>query len=219
MSRFEKFQETTTRWGTVRGFWATLMRLLHRWFFLARVQVIPLDRGQQQEVEDGLDIRVVSDDELRQAALDMPKQLDREFTEAALARGDVCAMTFDGDKLVGFIWASFTNAPHDRDIWVSVESPYAYGYKSFVLEEYRGRRLLSRMAYVRDKACIGRGRVANVGFVETHNYASHRAGIHAGGVDIGFAGYVKLFGKCYPFRTKAVRLTSFCFYQVVDLGR
>ena len=215
MSRLRNIQNTLDRWGFARWFWSALMRTIRPWFFLARLQRIPLERNHDH-AHDDIVIRKATRDELLQAAIELPTEMDPEFIEAALERGDLGTAAFDGDLLVGFIWAAFSQAPHDDGLWVSIEAPYVYGYKSFVREAYRGRRLLSRLAYARDQMCLAQGRFANVGFVETHNFASHRAGLHAGADDIGLVGYVRLFGKSYPFRTPTAARTTFRFYRLDD---
>jgi hypothetical protein len=138
--------------------------------------------------------------------------LTREWVAAALARGDVCAAVFEGDRIVAYTWVSFCRAPHVDGIWVEFRKPYRYGYKAFVRPDCRGQRLSPSLALFSDALCIERGFSRTVAFVETHNYASIKSSWRQEGREfVGFAGYLKLFGRVFPFRTKGARQVTFRF--------
>ena len=177
-------------------------------FFVAHVVVLPLRRTPIQAHEDNLAVRIATRDELYLAARRMPMQLTEGFVDASLARGDLCAAAFDEDVMVGFMWASLSGAPLDDHLRAEVRPPFTYGYKSFVLPQYRGRRILAKMAEVRDQASLERGRDFNVAYIETHNFASYQSALHAGTRHCGFVGYVRVLGRCYPFRTLGARRTT-----------
>ncbi len=163
---------------------------------------------------DGLTMRKASRDDLLAAAEETPDQLSETFVDEAFARGDYCVGAFDGDRMVAWAWASFTTAPHGEGLWVAVQPPYSYGYKWFTIPAYRGRGIIGKIAILRDKlGAEAEGITHNVGFTETHNYASWRSNRRLDTQFVGYAGYFRLFGKAYPFRTPGVVKHTFRFYR------
>ena len=61
--------------------------------------------------------------------------------DASLDRGNICAAAFDRDRMVAYVWRSFSTAPHTDGLWVTFERPYRYGYKAFTAPAYRGQHL------------------------------------------------------------------------------
>ncbi len=165
------------------------------------------------ELENGVSIRMATRDDLIRAAHEMPKQLGFRFLEDALARGDICLAAFHDETMVAFIWRSFTRVPHADGLWVEVEWPYRYGYKAYTKPDFRGQGLSGWLSRLGDEVCLDKGFRYGVGFVETHNYPSIKADLRVGGRMVGYAGYLKLFGKAYPFRTRGVVPHTFRFYH------
>jgi GNAT superfamily N-acetyltransferase len=203
------YRRQLKQWGLSRALWSLLTNRLRGMLFFAHVVVLPLRRAPTKVQQDDLEIRIASREELHLAALQMPQQLPEEFVDAAVERGDLCAAAFDRGILVGFMWVSFSGAPLIDELWAEVQPPFTYGYKSFVLPEYRGRRVLARMADARDQASLDRGCDYNVAYIETHNFASYRSAQYAGTRHFGFVGYLRLFGRYFPFRTAGARQTTF----------
>ncbi|NKC02181.1 MAG: GNAT family N-acetyltransferase [Pseudomonadales bacterium] len=212
MDRLKRAKTSAAQWGVVRTSWAILMHRLSPWVKICRVQRIAAERSNIPGAFDGISVRLANRDELLLAVTDLP-DLDPTYVHEAMDRGDICAAGFDGGRMVGFIWATLTTAPHGDGLWAKVDPPYAYGYKSYVLPEYRGERLVSRLGHCRDCECLSRGCDYVVAFVESHNYASLRASLHAGAENVGFAGYIKLFKRSFPFRSSRARRSTFRFYQ------
>lgn len=207
-------RDDVRRWGWTRALYAALMRRLRRWLVLCRIHSRPMqDRPTFLEDDPALPVRLLSRQDLLRAVEQMPAQLDRGFVEAALARGDVCAGAYDGDRLVSFVWRSFSMAPHEPGLWVEVQKPFRYGYKAYTHPDYRGRHLVSRIAVHTDRLCLERGFTHAVGFIETHNYSSITADLRHGNVLVGYAGYLHLFGRWLPFRTPGARRHGFRFIR------
>ena len=181
---------------------------------LSRITIIeiehyPLPTG----LGHGLTMRKASREDLLTAARENPAQLSLAFVDDALARGDYCAAAFDGSRMVAWAWASFDTAPHDDGLWVKVEPPYSYGYKWYTKPEYRGQGIIGQLAIFRDKLGAETGITHNVGFTETHNYASWQTNQRLHTQFVGYAGYFRLLGKSYPFRTPGVVKHTFRFYR------
>jgi len=155
------------------------------------------------------EVRIASDEELRTAAQEMPNQLTPQFVDAAIARGDACLAAFLDGKMVAFSWRSYSVAPHVEGIWVRFKAPYRYGYKSFTLPQYRGKHLLDLRRG--DPYCRERGADRSIGFIASHNLESLQRSKRITNEFIGYAGYVRLFGRYWFFRTPAVKRAGFEF--------
>lgn len=205
-------RESGARWGFSRSVYAWIMDSIRPWFMLAQVTVRPLwAEPPKTPLPDSVSIRVATPDEIARAMLEMPDQLNPEFVESALARGDYCSAVFDGEKMVGFGWRSHTTAPHGDGLWVGFEKPYRYGYHAYTRPEYRGQHISDPR--VADWLSVARGARFTVGFTETHNFASIRRNRRYGNKRVGYAGYFKIFGKPYPFRTPGAKRHTFRFYR------
>jgi len=157
--------------------------------------------------------RIATEDDLAQACSEMSDQLSQDFVDAAFMRGDICCAVFKGPRMVCFQWSSFATAPVAQGLWVEFNKRYRYGYKTFTRPEYRGRRLSGMVNRFDDAQCNARGCTHTISYVETHNYASLAFGERLGNQRVGYAGYVRLFNRTYPFRTTGVKRHGFRFYR------
>ena len=200
-------------WGLLATLWAKAMASARPWLFLCKVLVRELETDTfSSEPDDDISIRLANRQELERAAKESPHQLNAEFVDKALERGDICLAAFRNEQMVSWVWRSFSTAPHEDGLWVRVEKPYWYTYKTYTHRDFRGRRLTGLLTLYGDEFCRGSGYQRGVGFIETHNYASMRANLRLGTQVVGFAGYVRLLGKTYPFRSSRVVPHTFRFY-------
>lgn len=188
------------------------MSRLKPWLTLCRVHVRILNPDHDAApAAEAIRVALATRDELMRAADDPQMGLRGASIDAALARGDICAATFVNDRMVSYVWRSFSTAPHVDGLWVEFERPYRYSYKAFTLPDYRGQHLQDDTVRLTDAMCVERGYPYAIGFVETHNFASLRADTRHGNQHIGWAGYIKLFGRVYPFRSPGARRHTFRF--------
>jgi hypothetical protein len=215
VSRCANFQANRARWGLGRALYVSLMTALRRWLVVSRVYERDVRAGASVDAsDDGIEVRIMTPADLEQASRTAPQHFDPAFLAAAKARGDVCAAAFDGDRLVAFVWRSFSTAPHVDGLWVRISKPCFYGYKVFTYPDYRGRRLHNRVSLITDRLCIERGYTHGVGFAETHNFASNVSVLRNDSVPVGYAGYFLLFGRAYPFHSPGARRRGFRFYRL-----
>ncbi len=192
--------------------WGSIMRRIRPWLYFAHVTTRPLFEDPRLLPPEGIEVRYPTREELHTAADRGDMMLDAQRLEDSLARGDLCSAAFDDGKMIGYAWNAYRSAPHIDDIWIEFRPPHRYGYKSFVLPEYRGRRISNGMATHSDAESIKRGFTHAISFVETHNYKSIRANCrHPGRRFEGIAGYFRLFDKVIPFRSPAVKRLGFRF--------
>lgn len=165
----------------------------------------------------GLVVRLAEQMDLERALSDPALGLGRESVLSAVARGDLCVATFEGDRMVAYVWRSFTTAPHRHGLWVHFEKGYRYGYRAFTLPAYRGRHLMDPMSHFLDEYCLNRGITHTISFAESHNYASIASDRRRGSTRVGWVGYLRLFGQVYPFRTAGARRRGFGFFRYPKL--
>ena len=215
MPDFDQWRKDLERWGVVRFLHIRAMTFLRRWLTLCRVHVRKLDAAAPMpELKAPFTARIATKDDLLEAARDPAMGMQASAIEAALERGDMCGAVFDGDRMVAYTWRSFTTAPHADGLWVTFARPYRYGYKALTRPEYRGMHLQDAAVVVTEAACIERGYTHGVSFVESHNYPSITQDNRRGNRLVGWAGYVKLFGRVYPFRTPGAKRHTFRFVRM-----
>jgi hypothetical protein len=112
---------------------------------------------------------------------------------------------FEGDRLVGYTWRTFTTAPDRDGLWARVNHPYQYSYKAFTRRSHRGKRIHVAITFLADAYLLGRGYVFEVGYMEITNFSSIGVANFLGRQGIGYAGYVRWFGRLLLSRTPAVR--------------
>jgi hypothetical protein len=206
--RLENLRADVKRWGWVRSLFIRVVSVLRMTtgLHIFRVGVRPLVRHPpEQNGPDGITLRLLQPDELLAAGSDPELDLLPDFVRGALARGDLAFGAFEGDLLVGYSWRTFTAAHHRDSLWHRVERPYFCGFKAFTRESHRGRRIHAAVALFSDAYLLDRGYTAEVGFVDIENFASLGVARHLGRRRIGYAGYVKWFGRYITFRTPAVK--------------
>jgi hypothetical protein len=154
---------------------------------------------------EGFTVRALDPATLTQLSQDPDLELDPAFVEEALANGDVAYGVFDRGELTGYTWRSFSSAPFFEGLWVKVPRPLQYGYKAYTLPSQRGRGIYRAFAGFADRQAWELGYLAMLALIDVSNIASLRASQQMGSKQAGYAGYLKLFGRCFTFRTPAAR--------------
>ena len=160
------------RWGWLKATYGALASRFarHLGIRLYRVYVRQLDGTYQPP--SGITIRVLTLADLRVAEKDPTLQLNASMFVPALARGDFCVGAFVNERLVSYVWRSFSTTPAEDGFSFFVPPGYRYGYKAFTRSEHRGRRLHNVVSRFSDRMCLARGFQRGVSYVETHNFAS-----------------------------------------------
>ena len=212
--QIERIRQGVSKWGFRRTLWAAVMRRLSPWLIFCQVRMRPIQHASEHlSASAEFTTRIATEDDLAQACSEMSDQLSQDFVDAAFMRGDICCAVFKGPRMVCFQWSSFATAPVAQGLWVEFNKRYRYGYKTFTRPEYRGRRLSGMVNRFDDAQCNARGCTHTISYVETHNYASLAFGERLGNQRVGYAGYVRLFNRTYPFRTTGVKRHGFRFYR------
>ena len=132
--------------------------------------------------------------------------MTEEFVRDAFERGDTCVGALENGNLAAYAWRTTTEAPVSKGLWIRLQKPgMTYGYKGFVLPEYRGMRLHYSNTHVGNRYFFDKGNSSNVAYIALHNLGSMKyASRDPDREYIGFAGYLS-FGRHYwTFRTPKV---------------
>ncbi len=214
---FDAWRSDRERWGFRRALWRRLMIALRNRFVLCRVHVRVNDASKEPAaVAGGCSIRNATREQLLRAAEDPDMGLDAKGIDELLSRGDRCTAAFDGERMIAYVWRSFSSARWAPNVWVVFAKPYRYGYKSFTHPDYRGRRISTAMSLFMDRECIAAGYTHAISLIETHNFVSLAAERHRPAVNVGHVGYFSVRGRHYPFRTWGIRKHRFRLQYVAD---
>jgi len=206
--KLENLPADVSRWGWKRSVFIRAVSMLRRYagLHIYRINVRPLVRQSPDPyLPSGVTVRIASPEELFEATDDPELDLHADFVRRALDRGDMAFGAFAGDRLIGYTWRTFTAAPDRDGLWARVSYPYQYSYKAFTRPSYRGKRIHVAITFVADACLLERGYTFEVGYMETTNFASIGVANFLGRRRIGYAGYVKWFGRRILFRTPAVK--------------
>ena len=137
--------------------------------------------------------------------------LDADFLDRAIARGDRCVGNFFGDELVGFGFVTRSRAPVTDQIDVVIDDWLVYRYKGWTHPDHRRKHLSHARGRInRTLFPMGPG-MRTVSYVAVHNLASklHHADVRP--VRLGYCGHLRLFGRDYPFTGRVPRRFGFRF--------
>lgn len=204
------------RWGWRRTTCHVIMRAARIYLgfnvFAARARVTTTEISSPSKLPE-LKFRQIESSALLSLTDDPELDLGREFVQAALKRGDLAFGAFDESLLVAYVWRSTTSAPHTDKLWVKVDRPYCYSYKSFSRNDYRGNHIVPALVLYSDREMLNFKYTHRVGFIAVTNFASLAMGDHMGTRTIGYIGYLEWFGRYFLFRTKSVAEIGAEFFE------
>lgn len=206
--KLENLRADARRWGWRRSALSRIISMLRRYAGLRiyRINLRPLvSQSPEPCVPSGIAVRIVPPDELLKAADDPELDLGRDFVRGALARGDVAFGAFEGERLVAYTWRTFSAAPDRDGVWARVSHPCQYSFKAFTRPSHRRKRIHVAITAFADDYLLRRGYAFEVGYLEIDNFASIGLADFMGRRKIGYAGYLRCFGRSIPFRTPAVK--------------
>jgi hypothetical protein len=125
----------------------------------------------------GLQTRFCTRDELLAAltVAELADEMNVDFINAALAKGDECYGIFDGPQLVSMGWYSNRPTPLSDKLTLCFDRSWMYMYKGYTLHAYRGKRLhgvgMTKALYEYTK----RGARGLISYVKSNNFQSLRS--------------------------------------------
>lgn len=135
--------------------------------------------------------------------------LSEEFLRGAISRGDRCVANYYFGKLVGYGFVTRERAPVTGQVQVVVDHRLVYRYKGWTHPEHRRKHLSHARGRINSRVFPLQPGQRMVSYVATHNFASKLKHRDVHPVRIGFCGYVRLFGREYPFTHRIPRRFGF----------
>ena len=189
---------------------ASILLGLH--IFVVRTKLPNIDVDNPCELAD-LEFRRLDPKEFTTWSDDLELDVDADFLHAADERSDIVFAAFDKSLLISYLWGSVTSAPHTDDVWVRVERPFWYSYKSFTRPAYRGNHIVPALILFSEREMLKQGYTHRVGYVAVTNFKSLEMGKHMGSDTIGYVGLLKWFGRYFFFRSRQVADIGFEFFE------
>jgi hypothetical protein len=211
--------EFLRRWGPVKSLYALLLRICRKFltFNISAIVCHPLVRRDSSTSNpEGCQFSILTEQALLEFSPDPALELDDTTIKDAFARGEICVGATLDDKLVAYSRRAFSAVPDSRkrNIWIDFNAAAAYGRYSFTLPAYRGKHIMPSLWAFADNRCLDKGATFLIAYIETDNYPSMRASMRVGSLVVGYAGYIYLFGKLFPFRTLGTIKHGFRFFAL-----
>ena len=170
------------------------------------VRIEPDDLQTREYLEElpGYNSEFLSAERLRREARSHP-DLNPEFIEEALARGDRCYALLSEDSLAAYGWYATVPTPIDDAAVFQFASDWVYMYKGYTSREHRGRRLHG-IGMSRALVAFGdEGYRGLISFVASSNYASLRSCARMGYQVVGSVRWLGVGTKRRFFHSRSSR--------------
>jgi hypothetical protein len=129
-------------------------------------------------------------------------KIGKQYSIDRLAKGDRCILALHNNKIIGYIWTMRDTMELSQFKHISLSKNRAYSYKSFVLKEFRRKRVRGTMfSYLRDMVKKD-GKLFIVSTVDSNNKISLNMLSSSGYKIIGNIIHVRFFGLKYEYVKK-----------------
>ncbi len=221
-SVYQNFSNRAAQWGVRRALYWQLMHACKNWLGF-NIHYVKLGSGMRNIYEDerptfpeGYQVKMVCLQDLLAFADSIP-DMSSAFLKTAFGNGDLCVASFCGAELVGISFESGTRAPVTRQLELEIPKGIDYIYKTWIHPQHRQKNLSQVQGWVRRQSRGVDTQTWSMWYVETHNYPSllhsylHPRERRISG---GLIGWVRLFGREFPFRSPRARWLGIKFAQI-----
>lgn len=144
---------------------------------------------------DGYRCEFLSPEKLLTLSENREHQIEKDFLNEAIGKGDECFAIFDGHRLASYGWYATKPTKVNEDLELHFDERYVYMYKGYTHPNYRGQRLHAIGMTMALNHYLNRGYRGIVSWVEANNVSSLRSCYRMGYRDFGEIYIVKLFRK------------------------
>jgi hypothetical protein len=190
--------------------------VFHLHFEILRCVVLDAANPASLERNETYHYGFLDRDRLLALAEDPGNDMTRAYVRAALEAGGECYGILDGEVLASYAWYMpkpggwFSQEPGSKDDHVvRFGDSYAYVYKGFTREAYRGRRLLVVGTSLALDQFRARGLRGLVSLVASNNFSSLKSFYWAGYRAFGTLVLVRLFGRTLVWASRGCRKYDF----------
>jgi GNAT superfamily N-acetyltransferase len=181
-----------------------MYRTLHRLNGFLALQGMKTDHVDTEflKLNEKYQGRFLDGNTLREFARDPQYDMDEEFVENALRKGDECYGILDGDTLASYGWYANEPTAISDDLVLHFSKAYIYMYKGYTHPSYRGQRLHAIGMTRALQAYLDRGFRGLISYVEANNFSSLKSVYRMGYVNIGRIYVARCLGR-YRIRASA----------------
>jgi hypothetical protein len=199
------------------GAWAVLhglvLAILGKLVKSQLLVVYVIDEEPRPTTPEGLEIHVLTPEELEPYVDRAEYELPRWFVEAAGRNGDECLGAFADGELCGFVWYATQPTDFDNGFTAECHRDYAYGYKGLTLPLSRGRSVQKAIQRYAGGHYRQRGKRGTLVAIDSVNFASRRATVGAGGRRVGYFAWFRPFGGVRTWSSRGCRAYGFRMYR------
>lgn len=157
--------------------------------------------------------------QLRHYAQDPENQIEADFLNEALNKGDRCYAILDGDKLAAYSWYSHQQTRIDpADLLIDFNPRYVYMYKGLTKPEYRGKRLYVIGMNRALQWYQQRGSLGMICYVESTNFESLKACMRLGCQIFGTIYLLRFLGRYLLLATPSCRQFGFRLQEIAHFA-
>jgi hypothetical protein len=195
----DRFQKTAAQFGKAAAAHDLAKLTASRIVFLRMLRCLELRlpdvAADLMQIPAGFSGRFVSKAELLQLAAKPEYDLERDWIERTMARGDRCYGLFEGDRLASYGWYSKQPTNLSEDLAFAFDPRDVYMYKGLTLDAYRGKRLHGIGMAKALEAYVAEGSRGIVSYVESHNFSSLKSCERLGYRSLGTIAITRAAGR------------------------
>ena len=126
----------------------------------------------------------------------------KKYAEERLKKGDICVLALNKGRIIGYVWIMYYEFEISKNNLISLSKNRASTYNSFILKEFRGKRVRNSMDNYIYEILRKVGKEYLVCLIEKHNIASQKTRERAGYKKIWHIFEFRFFGLRYVYIDK-----------------
>jgi len=184
-----------------------IYRGVNRFTLLMVLKCVTIDAIDRSFLEgsDGYRCEFLDPERLLRLSENPEYQMDRDFLDEAIDKGDACFVILDADRLASYGWYSTKPTMVNKDLELQFDERLVYMYNGFTHPNYRGQRLHAIGMTMALNHYLNHGYKGLVSWVEANNVGSLRSCYRMGYKDFGEIFVIKLFRKYLILRSKGCK--------------
>jgi hypothetical protein len=182
-----------------RGKNAFGIRRFYLYYYALRpdLPILPVKADVQFEVIDRL-----NEEAIAEVAGMVGATSTYQVMKDRLDRDELCYIATAGSKVVSYFWIRLAGQVNENRLTVYTLAPTdVYIHDAYTLPEYRGKNIYPAMKTIAGREAAAKyGKQRMISIIERNNQSSLKSTWKIGETYIGYIGWMKIFGKRFPFK-------------------
>ena len=205
-NNIDLIKKNIKRHGVKCALYQVTLTAINKVIFFNIITCVVISKVKQKalEIDDRFEHGFLDKDKLINYSIDKEYQLQQEFLQSAITKGDECYAITDNGKLAGYGWYSNKETLTDlQQLKFCFDPSYVFMYKGFTREDYRGQRLHAvGMSWALNQY-LDKGYNGIVTYVNSANFDSLKSCKRMGYENAGMIYILKVFGKVYHYPSRS----------------